>query len=734
MKRNSLLFSALLAGVSLGGGLSAESLDLMTRDVQISFNAEKGKKLMRTYFGSRLKAPGDARFASRTASPALPVLADSTARWENATGELAAAVTQADGHKSLELVYDSHEVLRPEPGRELVVFHLKDTRYPVKFRLYVQADEESNVFEQWVEILNEGTGAVTVDLAESGHLLVKADRYFVTTFRGTWGGESLMNEEEVRRGNTLSVGSDTGTRTAQEGTPGFVLSLGGPAREDEGAVYMGALAWSGNYKLNFKHSPYGNLFASFGVDMSFAPYRLEGGKSLTLPRCILTFSDRGKGEASRQMHRWARRGGVRGGDRERMTLLNSWEGAYFKFDEPLLHGMMERASGMGVELFVLDDGWFANKYPRNADNAGLGDWTVNEKKLPNGLSGLVKAAEERKIKFGLWVEPEMVNPKSELYEKHPDWVIGLPGREPRLERSQLVLDLTNPAVCEYLLESMDRILTENPGICYVKWDCNRKISDPGSPFLPATARNNLFVDYVNGYYGILEALTKKHPGVVFQACASGGGRADYGAMKYHHEFWVSDNTDPYERVYMQWGIGHLFPALSMASHVTASPNHQTGRETPLKFRFDVAMSARLGFELNPQNMSQKDVDFSQKALAEYKRIRPVVQMGDLYRLKSPYENRDASLMYVLNRDGKRRAVVFAYLMDKRLADVPAPIRLKGLDASRRYKVTELNRDDSGNRTSLDGQIVGGDSLMKNGIEVSWRKAPQSLVLELEEQP
>ena len=446
------------------------------------------------------------------------------------------------------------------------------------------------------------------------------------------------------------------------------------------------------------------------------------------PPLILVHSGSGKGEASRRIHRWARRYGLRGGGTERLVLLNSWEGVYFTFTEKVLHGMMKRAAELGMELFVLDDGWFGNKFPRNDARAGLGDWQVNRDKLPHGLEGLVRQAEKLGMRFGIWVEPEMVNPRSELYRKHPEWVIGLPHRENSLERSQYLLDLSNPDVRAYILEAMRELLGRHPGISYVKWDCNRKISDPGSSRLDASHQGNLSIDYVRGYEAILDALAAEFPGVTFQACSSGGGRADYGTMRRHHEFWTSDNTDACERVFMQWGIGHLFPAISMAAHVTASPNHQTKRVTPLKFRFDVAMSGRLGFELQPCDMTKEEVEFSKRALAEYKRIRPVVLFGDLYRLSSPYESRVASLMYV----HEKRAVVFAWLMDKWLADSPPPLRLKGLDPAARYLVREINLDENGSLANVHERIMGGDYLMDAGIRINWKTTFQSVCMEVTE--
>lgn len=727
----SKLILALSTSTAMSLTTLADPINLTTDASQMSFNVESSGKVIRTYYGSKLANSDDARAQSNTRSMAYPSV------WDTKMGEAAVSITQSDGKVSLDLVHDSHELTEPGDGQKLLVINMKDTHYPVRVRLSVLAHQDSNVYEQWVEIFNDGQEAVSVDQAASGHLLLDGSSYHVTSFRGTWAGESLMREEEVLKGNLLEVASFSGTRTAQEGSPAFVISPNGSAQEDSGDIYMGALAWSGNYRLRYKHNTNnygsgGTLMATFGADMLQSPYRLDAGKSLTLPRLILTYSNEGKGKASRQIHQWARKHGIKGGDQERLTLLNSWEGAYFSFTEEMLHTMMERTAGMGIELFVLDDGWFANKYPRNNSNAGLGDWDVNTKKLPNGIEGLTKAAKDRNVKFGIWVELEMVNPKSELYEKHPEWAIQLPYREERLERGQLVLDLANPDVQQYIITCLDKLLGDNPEIVYIKWDCNRAISNPGSTYLDKDHQKNLFVDYVNGYYHVMKTITDKYPKVVFQDCGSGGGRADYGAMKYHHEFWVSDNTDPYDRIFMQWGIGHVFPAISMASHVTVSPNHQTQRETPLKFRFDVAMSARFGFELQPQKLTDAEVEFCKKGVEEYKRIRPVVQFGDLYRLRSPYESETPALMYVHNDGGKQHAVVFTYVLNKLYADSAAPVKLKGLKRDKTYSVKEINLDDKGTRTSLHDKNVGGDYLMDHGIKLRWNRTLQSSVIEVTE--
>jgi alpha-galactosidase len=301
-----------------------------------------------------------------------------------------------------------------------------------------------------------------------------------------------------------------------------------------------------------------------------------------------------------------------------------------------------------------------------------------------------------------------------------------------------VLDLSNPEVREFIFGMLDELLATHPGISYVKWDCNRSISDPGSNFLPAGRQEHLWIDYVRGYYQVLERITQKHPRVTFQACGSGGGRCDYGAMRHHHEFWTSDNTDARERILMQWSINHIYPAIASAAHVTESPNHYTGRTTPIKYRFDVAMTGRLGFELRPERIPPEELEYSKRALASYKRIRRVVQFGDLYRLVSPFETNLASLMYVLREDGAPlRSVFFAFTTSKLYVDPHGPVRLRGLDPDARYRLTELNLEDPQKPlTAVHGKTLGGDTLATRGLSIPWQKGRgdcQSVAILIEEE-
>ena len=391
--------------------------------------------------------------------------------------------------------------------------------------------------------------------------------------------------------------------------------------------------------------------------------------------------------------------------------------------------MMDGVKEMGGEMFVLDDGWFGRgKYARdekNRDRAGLGDWCVNTNKLPHGLGWLADEAERRGLRFGLWVEPEMANTKSWLAEAHPGWILREEGRDLVKGRgkTQVTLDFCNPAVRDSLFEQLDAVYAEIPSLAYVKWDCNANIWNPGSPHLAADRQPNLWYDYANGYLELMARFAAKRPHIMAQACASGGGRMDFGSLRYADEFWPSDCTDPYRRIFIQWGCSQFYPASAMACHVTASPNHQTKRETPLKYRFDVAMSGRLGFELHPKDMTAEEIAFAKAAVADYRRIRPVVQRGDLYRLVSPYEKPLSALEYV--HDGN--AVVFALGL-KDIGEHIETLKLRGLDAEAKYSISEI---DCGERLHAESpKATTGRELMENGLVVRIAGDYDSAVFEI----
>lgn len=640
-------------------------------------------------------------------------------QWDLPFNDYAIAMVQTDGKLSLDLHVADYELAKGNDGTTKLVFHLTDPAYPVKVDLCYIFHPECTVVERWAVVRNDGPGTVELGRADSAFLSLPSGEHWLTTFQGKWGREALISEQELHTG-IVEIRSATGTRTSQMANPSFLVSTGHAARENEGEVWLGTLAWSGNWQLRFEKELRGKLNIHAGYDPTMARQRIPAGGTFETPHFIYTRSSHGKGEATRNIHRWARDFGIRDGHQARRILLNSWEGAYFDFNEKLIQKMITDAAKAGIELFVLDDGWFGNKYPRDNDRQGLGDWMVNERKLKGSIKALTDHAKKEGIDFGIWIEPEMVNPRSELYEKHPDWAISLPNRQHREVRQQLGLDLSNPLVQDYIFGVIDELLTQNPDISYIKWDCNRGISDPGSNSLPAEAQEELSVRYVRGYYAVLERITSKHPKVTFQICGSGGGRTDYGALKYQHEAWTSDNTDALERIRMQWSLNHIYPAIITAAHVTEVPNHQTKRVTPIKYRFDVAMTGRLGFELRPERVPEEDMKFSIKALDFYQKIRPIVQFGDLYRLRSPFEGNVASLLYAGTGEQSGQAVFFAFTQHKPSGEDCAPIQLNGLDPAKNYHVAEINLPDGAKpKVAQDGQTIRGEDLMKNGLSIQW---------------
>jgi len=380
----------------------------------------------------------------------------------------------------------------------------------------------------------------------------------------------------------------------------------------------------------------------------------------------------------------------------------------------------------------MDDGWFGDKYPRNNATQGLGDWMVDKRKLPNGLKPLIDRCKQRGIGFGIWLEPEMINDPSELFEEHPELVVQQENREIVKGRgkAQMLLDLSNPEVQDFVYNTIHDLLVENPGIEYIKWDANHFISNVGSTYLPDDKQSHLYIEYHRGLKKVLERIRDDHPKLIMQACASGGGRINFAYMPYFNEFWTSDLTDAYSRVKIQYGTSYFYPALVQASHVSAMENHQSGRMLPLKFRCDVAMAGRFGLEMQPSDNNEEDNAFVKQALATYKEIRPIVQFGDQYRLISPYDDYGlASWMYV--SEDKTRAIIYMFNLENNFNTRYPLIKLNGLDPELSYKVNEINKNsNSRRRLPADGRTLSGDFLMKAGLQSNLRNPYQSRVIEL----
>lgn len=726
--------SLLLSSITHAASQLNQVYQLSTDNTQLVYTVGEDGRLIFRYYGPRLSntdqfapwrsynRPDCQREANYEAYPSFGL---------GYVNEPALSVINANGSLITELVFDNY-VQQSSEGVIHGIFTLRDRVAAVCVQLHVEAYQQEDVMAQWVTIANESKGEVSLQRFYSSFLNFRANNYYLTHFYGTWAGEMNRVEETLEPGIKV-VESKKGVRTTQSENPSFILSLDHPAQENSGHCIGGALAWSGNYKLSFEVDERDYLSVLAGINPFLAAYKLNKGEQFQTPKFLFTYSANGQGTISRNFHDWARRYGLHAGMKERPILLNSWEGAYFNFDEQVLTDMMDDAAQMGVELFVLDDGWFGNKYPRNSDKMGLGDWQVNAKKLPRGLQYLIDYATSKGLKFGIWIEPEMVNPKSELAEKHPEWIVQSPGREKITMRNQLLLDLTNPEVQEFVWGVVDKLLTAHPDIYYIKWDANRHVEQVGSQYLSSNEQTHFWVDYIRGLYEVYDRIRAKYPDVMIQACASGGGRVDYGSLPYHDEFWTSDNSDALQRVYMQYVTNLIYPPIATASHVSATPNHQTGSVTPIKFRFDVAMSGRLGLELQPKDIPAGEMAFAREAITNYKNhVRELVTKGDLYRLISPYACTNNHAANMLVSKDKRKAVLFAYCTGFNRRGIRPTVHLQGLDPAKVYRITEINKVSKRKAFWGDGNCYDGAYLQQVGVELQIARQYDSAVFLLEE--
>jgi alpha-galactosidase len=705
------------------------TIPVETKDNALVLQTDSDKRLLSIHFGDKLNAAqyasASAQFRMSDGNNAINNHAYTPAGTWNLV-EPAIQVTHADGNNSLELLYVSHTTKKENDNVSVTAVVLKDPAYPFQVTLFYKTYFNENIVEQWSEIIHTEKKAVLLRKYASSNLYFTDRRFFLNHFSGGWAREMNSDESELTAG-IKTLDSKLGTRANLFQPPSFYLSFDEPATEKTGKVLMGTLAWTGNFKFDFEKDAYGHLRMIAGINPYASSYTLLPNTPFTTPAFIYTFSNEGKGKASRNLHAWARKYRLMNGTGERFTLLNNWEATYFDFDEKKLTDLFAGAKDLGVDLFLLDDGWFGNKYPRNNDSAGLGDWQENVKKLPHGVGYLVKAAKDAGVGFGIWVEPEMVNPKSELYEKHRDWVLRQPSRPEHYFRNQLVLDLTNPEVQNFVFGVIDTLLRENPEMAYIKWDCNAVIYNAHSAYLEKKKlpQDHIYVEYVRGLYKVLQRVREKYPRIPMMLCSGGGGRVDYEALKYFTEYWPSDNTDPLERIFIQWQNSYFFPSIASCNHVT------DWADQPLKYKVDVAMMGKIGFDIVVGKLSPADLAFGKQSLKVYDSISPLVWHGDLFRLADPTKENIASLMYV-NED-KTRGVMFNYLSNFRylLNAHTGPLKLDGLEKSKSYRVREINIY-TGKRGRDFPQAYSGDYLMNVGINPDISKDRSSVVLLVEE--
>lgn len=709
--------------------LNAQTVRVSTQNTDLVLKVSPKGRLYQVYYGDKLKNVADYdNITWNTYAASDGAVSTRGHEVYAASGnedyfEPAVAITHADGNMTTYLYYKGVETKAIDGGTETIIT-LQDNKYPDTVKLHYAAYDKENVIKAWTEISHNEKSPVTLWRYSSTMLYFDASKYFVTTYHSDWAKEGQPETVQLTTGKKI-VDTKLGTRAAMHAEPFFELGLNEPAKENEGNVVLGTIGWTGNFRFTFEVDNVGGLRVIPAINPYASDYKLKAGETFTTPEFIFTTSSTGTGQASRNLHDWARRYQVNMGMGDRMTLLNNWENTGFDFNQKSLAELMKDAKDLGVDMFLLDDGWFANKYPRKDDHAGLGDWEVTHSKLPDGIPGLVRDAKAAGVKFGIWVEPEMVNPKSELFEKHPDWVIQQPNRDTYYYRNQLVLDISNPKVQDYVFGVVDRIMTENPDVAYFKWDCNSPITNIYSPYHKGN-QGNFYIDHVRGVYKVMSRIKAKYPQLPMMLCSGGGGRMDYEALKYFTEFWCSDDTDPYERLYIQWSLSKFFPAKTMGSHVT-----NWNKKTSVKFRTDVCSSCKLGFDIDLKPLKgTDDYTYVQQAVKNWTRLKPVILDGDQYRLVSPYETDHSALNYV-SKD-KAHAVLFAYNLHPRYKEPRLlKVRMQGLDPQRQYKVEEINLMPGTTSTfDFNGKSFSGDFLMKVGLDVLSPDEGTSHVFEL----
>lgn len=697
----------------LAGNMWAQNICISTPQTSLVLNAPTGGELKYLYYGSKLSETdlqniNEAKNCDHTAYPVYGM---------NCPSETALSVRHADGNMSTQM-----EIVGVDTDKDaqstLTTVRLKDKVYPFYINVCYKAYTNVDMIETWTEISHSEKKPVCLTQFASAYLPIRRGNVWLSHLSGSWANEGQLTQEPLQPGMTIIKNKD-GARNSHTSHAEVMFSLDGTPQENRGRVIGAALCYTGNYKLRIDtdDSDYHQFYA--GINEENSSYTLSKKEIFRTPAVALTYTDEGLSGASRNFHKWGRMYKLAHGNKVRDILLNSWEGVYFDINQQGMDQMMGDIASMGGELFVMDDGWFGDKYPRKNGSSSLGDWVVDKNKLPEGIEGLIRDAKKHGIKFGIWIEPEMANTTSELYEKHPEWILKAPQRDPVLGRggTQVVLDLANPEVQDFVFKVVDDLMTQHPDLAYIKWDANMPIMNHGSNYLTADNQSHMYIEYHRGFEKVCQRIRAKYPDLIIQACASGGGRANYGYLPYFDEFWVSDNTDALQRVYMQWGTSNFFPAIAMASHISAAPNHQTFRTIPLKYRIDVAMSGRLGMEIQPKNMTDEEKDLCRKAIADYKKIRPIVQLGDIYRLVSPYDHQGvASLMYTSPEKDK---AVFYWWKTEHFVNQHLPrVTMAGLDPEKTYRITELNRIDN-QPLAFEGKTYSGAYLMKNGLEIPY---------------
>ena len=611
--------------------------------------------------------------------------------------EPAFAIQHNDGNMTSIFKYVSSESKKLDNNVTETIISLKDDVYPVEAKLHYVTFAKENVIKAWTEIRHMEKKPVTITQYASNMLYFESPRYVLTEFSGDWAKEVQMSSQDLKFGKKI-IDTKLGSRAAMHAYPFFEIGLGAPASENTGDVLMGTIGWTGNYRFTFEVDNAGNLRVISGINPYASAYELKPNEWFVTPEFIFTLSNQGTGKASRDIHDWARNYQIKDGKGDRLTLLNNWESTGFNFNEKKLEELMKEAKHLGVDMFLLDDGWFANKYPRQNDKAGLGDWEVTHDKLPNGIPHLVQVAKDAGVKFGIWIEPEMISEDSDLYREHPDWALTIPGRKPVRSRNQLVLDFSRKEVVDGIFGQISAVL-DNANIEYVKWDMNRSLMDVFSVMTKEQGR--VMYDYVLGLYDFLDRMVNRYPDLLIEGCSGGGGRFDAGMLYYTPQIWCSDNSDAIDRLRIQYGTSFGYPVSAMGAHVSAVPNHQTGRITPLHTRGVVAMSGTFGYELDLLKLTEEEKDEVRSQIGEFRKYAPLIQNGRYYRLTDPFKSEVCAWEIVGN---SQEEVLLNVVMEEIHGNMTVNyVQLRGLDESALYK------------EQTTGRIYSGAALMHGGM-------------------
>lgn len=618
----------------------------------------------------------------------------------------------SDGTSATDFRYESHNIyagknklnnlpatyVEDENEAMTLELTLVDSLKNVKLILSYSVFEEFDAITRSVKIINESNEDVNINRVLSANVDFRDSDYELLQLSGAWARERHIIRKEIRSGSQ-SIESRRGSSSHAQNP--FMALVRKDTTEQHGEVYGFSLIYSGNFLANVEVDMYENARAQIGINPFDFTWLLKSKEEFTAPEAVLVYSNEGLTGMSHIYNCLYGKRLCRGKYRDevRPILINNWEATYFDFNETKIKEIAREATNLGMELFVLDDGWFGK---RDDDNSSLGDWFVNEEKLKGGLNKLATEINEMGLQFGLWFEPEMVSPISELYKEHPDWCIHIPGRNRSEARRQLILDYSREDVCNYIIEKISEVLSSAP-ISYVKWDMNRNMSEIGSAKLPANRQREVAHRYILGLYKVLEEITTRFPDVLFESCSGGGGRFDPGMLYYMPQTWTSDNTDAIERLKIQFGTSMVYPNASIGCHVSAVPNHQVDRITPIETRGVVAMSGNFGYELDITKLPESEKEIIKEQVKLYKEIRETIQFGKCYRLSSPFENNDIAWMFI-SKDCEEIIVSFVRTLAKPNSKFIS-LKLVGLDESSKYEILGENI------------IVGGDELMNIGLNV-----------------